>query len=94
MKLISVSSLLLAMMLAASTTQAGVNMASTHGILNSQEKCAAALNSYLSFRHATDSSDDYKIQKLERQVDSMCDGYQIKLVDNNGTMTGVIELAN
>lgn len=94
MKLINVSSLALGAIMAASTAQAGINAATPHGIVGNQEKCASALNSYLSFRHETDSSDDYKIQKLEKQVDSMCDGYQIKLVENDGVMTGVIELVD
>lgn len=93
MKLLGVSSLILAGMVGTTSAQAGINAGMASGILSSQEKCASALNSYLSFRHETDSSDDYKIQKLERQVDSMCEGYQVKLVDNNGVMTGVVELA-
>lgn len=94
MKLISVSSLVLAAMVGASAAQAGINAATTHGILSSQEKCATALNSYLSYRHETNSADAYKIQRLENQVDSLCEGYQVKLVDNNGAMTGVVELAD
>lgn len=74
--------------------QAGVNPGTTSGILSSKEKCASALNSYLGYRHETGSADAYKVQKLEAQVDSLCNGYQIKLVNNNGVMTGEIELAD
>ena len=78
----------------AGAAQAGVGTGPTGGILSSKEKCASALNNYLSYRHTTNSADDYKVQKLENQVDSMCEGYQINLVESNGVMTGVVELAD
>ncbi len=76
------------------TAQAGVNPGTTSGILSSKEKCASALNNYLGYRHDANSADAYRVQKLESQVDTMCEGYQVKLVDNNGVTTGVIELAD
>lgn len=93
MKLLGVSSLILLSVMAATPAQAGINAGTSGGLLNSQEKCASALNGYLSYRHKADSADMYKIQKLENQVDSFCEGYQVQLVENNGVMTGVIELA-
>ena len=66
---------------------------SWHADNQEKEKCASALNNYLGYRHESNSADTYKVQKLENQVGSLCEGYQIKLVDNNGVMTGVIELA-
>lgn len=94
MKLLSVSSLILAGLVTATSAHAGINAGTSSGILSSQEKCASALNSYLSYRHESNSADAYKIQKLENQVDSLCNGYQVKLVENNGVMTGMIELAD
>lgn len=80
--------------LLSSTAQAGINAGTTSGILSSKEKCAAALNSYLSYRHETHSEDAYKIQKLENQVDAMCEGYQVQLMENDGVTTGVVELTD
>ena len=80
--------------LMATTAQAGINPGTTSGILSSKEKCAAALNSYLSYRHEEHSEDAYKIQKLENQVDAMCEGYQVQLMENEGVTTGVVELSN
>lgn len=94
MKLLSVSSLILVGVVGAGSVQAGINTGTTSGILTSKERCATALNSYLSYRHESNSADAYKIQRLENQVDSMCEGYQVKLVDNNGVMTGLVELAD
>lgn len=94
MKSLSIVSLICVGITGTTTTQAGINYGATSGILSSQEKCATALNSYLSYRHDSNSADAYKIQKLEDQVDSMCEGYQVKLVNNNGVMSGVIELAD
>ena len=88
----NISALVLAGVLGAGSVQAGISAGPTSGILSSKEKCAAALNSYLSYRHETHSEDAYKIQKLEDQVDSMCEGYQIQLMEKNGATTGVVEL--
>ena len=74
-----------------SASQAGINAGPTSGILSSQEKCAAALNSYLSYRRETSSEDAYRIQKLEDQVDALCQGYQIQVMEKNGVTTGVLE---
>jgi len=80
--------------LLSTTAQAGINHGTTSGILSSKEKCAAALNSYLSYRHESHSEDAYKIQKLENQVDAMCEGYQVQLMENDGVTTGVVELSD
>lgn len=88
-----VSALFLTVIVGMPLAQAGINVGATSGILSSKEKCASALNNYLGYRHESNSADTYKVQKLENQVGSLCEGYQIKLVDNNGVMTGVIELA-
>lgn len=93
MKLTRIASLLLAGVLGAGTAQAGIGSGSAGTILTSKEKCASALNNYLSFRHGSNANDAYKIQKLENQVDALCDGYQVNLVESNGMMTGVVELA-
>jgi len=94
MNLSRISSAILAGLITAGTAQAGINTGTSNGILNSREKCASALNSYLSYRHANATTDAYKVSKLENQVDSMCDGYQIKLVESNGVTRGLIELAD
>lgn len=94
MKGLPIFSLIILGTMGTTSTQAGINFGATSGILSSQEKCATALNSYLSYRHESNSADAYKIQKLEDQVDSMCEGYQVKLVNNNGVMSGVIELVD
>ena len=94
MKLTKLLGLVFIGVIAAGSAQAGVGSGPTSGILSSKEKCASALNNYLSYRHTSGSADDYKVQKLEAQVDSMCQGYQINLVENKGVMTGVVELAD
>ena len=86
--------LVLSGLLAMGASQAGINAGTTSGILSSKEKCAAALNSYLSYRHETHSEDAFKIQKLENQVDALCQGYQVQLMENNGVTTGVVELSD
>ena len=94
MKQLTIAGLLLTAVIGVTTVQAGIHIGTSRGILSSQEKCATALNSYLSYRHESNSADAYKIQQLEDQVDALCEGYQVKLVDNNGVTTGVIELAD
>ncbi|MDH5445025.1 MAG: hypothetical protein OEY52_05670 [Gammaproteobacteria bacterium] len=93
MKLMNVFGFSLVYFLMSTTAHGGINTGTTSGILSSKEKCAAALNSYLSYRHESHSEDAYKIQKLENQVDALCEGYQIQLMENEGVMTGVVELA-
>ena len=89
-----VSGFVLAGVMGMGVAQAGINNGLTSGILSSKEKCASALNNYLGYRHDVNATDTAKVQKLENQVDAMCEGYQIKLVNTNGVMTGVIELAD
>lgn len=50
-----------------------------------------SLNSYLLYRHNTNEVDDFKIQKLEYQIEAMCEGYQVRLVNKDGALSGIIE---
>ena len=73
--------------------QAGIGSSSSSSLLNSKERCAAALNSYLNYRHENEAEDATRIQKLENQVDALCQGYQVQLMENGGVTTGVLELS-
>ncbi len=96
MKLINIPSLILTGMLSATSALASINTGTTNSnnILSNEKKCATAINSYLRYRYETTMVNAYKIQTLEEQVDNKCVGYQIKLVDNNGVMTGIVEIAD
>ena len=63
------------------------------GFATEKEKCATALNSYLLYRHGTQQSDNLKLQKMENQIEAMCEGYQIRLVSKDGGLSGIIEAA-
>jgi hypothetical protein len=90
----NIAVLVFAGLLLTSTAQAGINPGLSGGILSSKERCAAALNNYLSYRQTAHTENASKIQKLENQVDALCEGYQIQLMENNGITTGMIELAD
>jgi len=78
-------------LLISTLADASVSNPSAAGFQSSKEQCASALNSYLLYRHSDSESDNYKLQKLESQVESMCDGYQVRMVESNGVKTGIIE---
>ena len=94
MKPLGLSSLILAGILGSTLAQAGINTGITDVALKSEESCAMAINSYLSYRHEANEIDAYTMQTMENNIDNICIGFQIKLVDNNGVMTGVVEVAD
>ncbi|MDH5178943.1 MAG: hypothetical protein OEZ39_07675 [Gammaproteobacteria bacterium] len=88
-----VLSLSLCLTLFAVEASAGSYNPSASGILSGKEKCASALNSYLYYRHNSSDVDHLKLQKLEYQIDAMCEGYQVRLVNKDGALTGIVEAA-
>jgi len=80
-----------ATLLITSLAQASVPHLSSTGFQSSKEQCASALNSYLLYRHNDKQLEKLKLQRLENQVESLCGGYQVRVVDNDGTLTGIIE---
>ncbi len=95
MKLMNLSSLVLMGAIATSSlAQAGISTNDIKHVRSSEKKCAFAINNYLNYRYETVLVDAYKVQTLEKQVDSTCVGYQIKLVESDGVMTGIVELAD
>lgn len=62
-----------------------------YGFASGKEKCASALNSYLLYRHSDQIKDSHKLEKMESQIESMCEGFQIRLVSKDGSLSGIIE---
>lgn len=86
-----VLSLSLALALPSVEAYAGTSASGAASFLSSKEKCASALNSYLLYRHNTVNADLFKLEKLEYQIEAMCDGYEIRLVSKDGATRGIIE---
>lgn len=83
--------IILSLSLFSLAAQAASFQSGSMAYLSGQEKCASALNSYLLYRHNASEVDDFKLGKLEYQIEAMCEGFQVKLVNQNGAVRGVIE---
>ena len=80
-----------ATLLFSTLAQAAVTAPDSYPMQGGREQCASALNSYLHYRHNNSSLDALKLQGLENQIEALCEGYQIRLVDNNGVLSGIVE---
>ena len=78
-------------LLISTLAEASVNAPSSSHIHSGKELCASALNSYLLYRQNDRGLDKIKLQDMEDRIESLCEGYQVRLVDNNGTLSGIIE---
>jgi len=54
-------------------------------------RCANTINAYLELRRDTSEPHVVEAQALEDRIDVVCKGFKIRLVQQNGVTTGVIE---
>ena len=53
--------------------------------------CAGALNDYLYHRSTVKKIDESKLSRLENRIDTVCQGFRIRIEKQNGKLIGVIE---